>query len=55
MNKEEEESEKNEEENDEDEWADFVDSKTADLSEPSSTNQHIKQEVVSSMWQQELG
>lgn len=44
MSKEEEESEKNEEENDEDEWADFVDSKTADLSEPSSTNQHIKQE-----------
>ena len=44
MSKEEEESEKNQEENDEDEWADFVDSKTADLSEPSSTNQHIKQE-----------
>lgn len=40
MTKEEEESE----ENDEDEWADFVDSKTADLSEPLSTNQHIKQE-----------
>ena len=33
MSKEEEESEKNEEENDEDEWADFVDSTTADLSD----------------------